>query len=59
MNESALRLHTGFHITQGVIFSAGTLQLNNRRLIGCLTSFTRLTGFNRSQYIGSAGKAQI
>ena len=42
-----------------VLSSAGTLQLNNRRLIGCLISFTRSAGFNRSQYNGSAGKAQI
>ena len=42
-----------------VVTSAGTLQLNNRRLIGCLISFTRSAGFNRSRYIRSAGKAQI
>ena len=37
--------------------SAGTLQLNNRRLIGCLISFTRSAGFNRSQYIGKCWKS--
>ena len=36
-----------------VHISAGTLQSNNRRLIGCLISFTRSAGFNRSQYIQS------
>ena len=39
--------------------SAGTLQLNNFRIIRCLISFIRLAGFNRSRYIGSAGKAQV
>ena len=39
--------------------SAGTLQSNNCRLIGCLISFTRLAVFNHSQYIRSAGKARI
>ena len=29
--------------------SAGTLQSNNRRLIGCLKSFTRSAEFNRSR----------
>ena len=29
--------------------SAGTLQSNNRRLIGCLISFTRSAEFNRSR----------
>ena len=42
-----------------VVHSAGTLQLDNCRLIGCLISFIRSAGFNRLQYIGSAGKAQI
>ena len=31
--------------------SAGTLQLNNRRLIGCLISFTRSAEFNRSRLL--------
>ena len=39
--------------------SAGTLQSNNRRLIGCLISFIHWAGFNRSRFIGSAGDAQI
>ena len=39
--------------------SAGTLQLDNCRLIRCLISFIRSAGFNRSRYIGSAGKVQI
>ena len=46
-------------LTKWLHISAGTLQLINRRLIGCHISFTRSAGFNRSQYIGSAGKAQI
>ena len=29
---------------------------NNRRLIGCLISFTRSTEFKRSRYMGSAGE---
>ena len=32
-----------------VVISAGTLQSNNRRLIGCLKSFTRSAEFNRSR----------
>ena len=39
--------------------SAGTLYLNNRWSIGGLLSFIRSVGFDRSQYIRSAGKAQI
>ena len=37
-----------------VITSAGALQSNNRRLIGCLISFIPSAGYNRSRYIGSA-----
>ena len=48
-----------FELGKCVETSVGTLQLNNLRLIGCLISFNRSAGFNRSRYIGSAGEAQI
>ena len=43
------RFYLGPH--KPMVTSAGTLQSNNRRLIGCLISFTRSAEFNRSRLL--------
>ena len=39
--------------------SVGTLQLKNRRLIGCLLTATHSARLTRYSVLGSAGKVQI